>query len=58
MIGPRTISLLQGAAGIIALAAIWQGLSAVFPHYLFPPVPEIISRTLEVLVTEIGRAHV
>ena len=42
---------LQAAVGILVLAAGWQILSMVFPHYLFPPVPEIISRTIEVLIT-------
>ena len=43
--------VLQAAAGILVLAAGWQILSMVFPHYLFPPVPEILARTVEVLVT-------
>ena len=43
--------LLQAAAGMIALAAGWQILSMVFPHYLFPSIPEIISRTIEILTT-------
>lgn len=47
----RTMRALQAAAGMILLAIGWQILSMVFPHYLFPPVPEIISRTIEVLVT-------
>ena len=33
------------------LAAAWQILSMVFPPFLFPPVPEVISRTIEVLIT-------
>ena len=47
----RTIRALQAAAGMIVLAAIWQILSMFFPPFLFPPVPEIIARTVEVLVT-------
>ena len=47
----RTMRALQAAAGMIVLAIGWQILSMVFPHYLFPPVPEIISRTVEVLIT-------
>ncbi|MGB7616045.1 MAG: hypothetical protein WBM06_03680, partial [Pseudolabrys sp.] len=47
----RTMRALQAAAGMILLAIGWQILSMVFPHYLFPPVPEIISRTVEVLIT-------
>src|SRR6516164_10688061 len=51
MTGSRAIRDLQAAAGMIVLAAGWQILSMVSPHYLFPPVPEIISRTVEVLIT-------
>ena len=47
----RTIRALQAAAGMIVLAAIWQTLSMVFPPFLFPPVSEILVRTIEVLVT-------
>src|ERR1039457_4678473 len=51
MTNSRTLRVLQAAAGMIVLAAGWQILSYVFPHYLFPPVPEIISRTIEILIT-------
>ena len=51
MTNSRTMRALQASAGMIVLAAGWQILSMVFPHYLFPPVPEIISRTIEVLIT-------
>ncbi len=51
MTGSRTVRALQAAAGMVVLAAIWQVLSMVFPPFLFPPVPEIISRTIEVLIT-------
>src|SRR5664280_747794 len=51
MTNSRTMRVLQAAAGMVVLAAGWQILSYVFPHYLFPPVPEIISRTIEVLIT-------
>jgi len=47
----RLIRGLQAAASMLALAAAWQILSWFFPHFLFPPVPEIISRTINVLVT-------
>jgi NitT/TauT family transport system permease protein len=43
--------VLQAAVSMLALAAGWQILSTVFPHFLFPPVPEVISRTIEVLIT-------
>ena len=43
--------VLQAAASMLALAAGWQILSTIFPHFLFPPVPDVISRTIEVLIT-------
>lgn len=51
MNGSRTVRALQAAAGMIVLAAIWQLMSMIFPPFLFPPVPEIIARTVEVLIT-------
>jgi len=51
MTDSRTLRLAQAAASMIALAAIWQLLSMVFPPFLFPPVPDIIKRTIEVLIT-------
>ncbi len=59
MTNSRTMRVLQATAGMMVLAAGWQILSMVFPHYLFPPVPEIIARTVEVLITGsllVGRA--
>ena len=51
MTNSRTMRVLQAAAGMLVLAAGWQILSMFFPPYLFPPVPEIISRTIEMLIT-------
>lgn len=51
MIKLRAIRFLQASAGMILLAADWQILSMVLPPFLFPPVPEIISRTIEILIT-------
>ncbi|HLA21161.1 MAG TPA: hypothetical protein VJZ74_06850, partial [Pseudolabrys sp.] len=51
MMNSRTMRVLQAAAGMIVLAAIWQILSMVLPPFLFPPVPEIVSRTVEILIT-------
>src|SRR5690606_29936988 len=39
----------QAAASTVVLVAAWQIASYFFPHYLFPPVPEVIARTLEIL---------
>ncbi len=47
----RIIRALQATASMLALAAAWQILSWFFPHFLFPPVQEILSRTVEVLIT-------
>jgi ABC-type nitrate/sulfonate/bicarbonate transport system permease component len=47
----RSIRVLQAAAGMLVLAAVWQVLSMTFPPFLFPPVPEIITRTVEILIT-------
>ncbi len=43
--------ILQAVAGMLVLAAAWQILSMIFPPFLFPPVPEVITRTIEVLIT-------
>ena len=51
MMSARSIRILQAAVSMLALAAAWQILSSFFPPFLFPPVPEIISRTVEILVT-------
>jgi NitT/TauT family transport system permease protein len=47
----RAMRALQASTGMIVLAAIWQLLSYVFPPFLFPPVPAIVSRTIEILIT-------
>jgi ABC-type nitrate/sulfonate/bicarbonate transport system permease component len=51
MTSSRTMRVVQAAASMLVLAALWQILSAFFPHFLFPPVPQIISRTIEILIT-------
>ena len=51
MTDSRTMRVVQAAASMIALAAIWQLLSMMFPPFLFPPVPDIIKRTIEILIT-------
>jgi ABC-type nitrate/sulfonate/bicarbonate transport system permease component len=47
---PRVRRFLQAAASTLVLAAIWQIASYFFPHYLFPPVEQVIGRTLRILV--------
>ncbi|MCF8477869.1 MAG: ABC transporter permease subunit, partial [Pseudolabrys sp.] len=51
MTNSRTMRVLQAAASMLLLAAAGQGLSFVFPPFLFPPVPDIMSRTVEILIT-------
>jgi NitT/TauT family transport system permease protein len=46
-----SMRFLQATAGLLVLAAAWQILSMMLPPFLFPPVPEIIRRTIEILVT-------
>jgi ABC-type nitrate/sulfonate/bicarbonate transport system permease component len=41
---------MQAAASTIVLVAVWQFASLFFPHYLFPPVPAIFSRTVDILI--------
>ena len=47
----RVLKVLQATASMLVLAAFWQFLSWVFPHFLFPPVPDVLARTIEILVT-------
>jgi NitT/TauT family transport system permease protein len=51
MMNTRIMRVLQATAGMALLAAIWQILSMALPPFLFPPVPEILSRTIEILIT-------
>jgi len=47
----RSVRALQAVAGMVLLAAVWQILSMTMQPFLFPPVPDIISRTVEILIT-------
>jgi NitT/TauT family transport system permease protein len=51
MMNTRSMRVMQAVAGMLVLAAAWQILSMILPPFLFPPVPEIISRTVEILIT-------
>jgi ABC-type nitrate/sulfonate/bicarbonate transport system permease component len=46
---PRVTRLLQGTASILAIAGAWQIASLFFPPYLFPPVPDIVTRTVAIV---------
>jgi NitT/TauT family transport system permease protein len=47
----RFMHILQASAGMLVLAGVWQILSMMLPPFLFPPVPEILSRTVDILIT-------
>jgi len=47
----RSMRFLQAVVSMLVLAAAWQIASTFFPHFIFPPVPDIISRTIEILIT-------
>jgi ABC-type nitrate/sulfonate/bicarbonate transport system permease component len=47
----RLVRGLQAAAGMTALAAVWQVASLFFPPFLFPPVQDILARTIEIFIT-------
>jgi len=48
---PRNVRVLQATASIALLAAAWQIASLFFPKFLFPPVPDILARTAEILIS-------
>jgi len=49
-VDPRLRQFLQAAASTLVLLAAWQTASYFFPHYLFPPVQDILARTVKILV--------
>src|ERR1044071_7710822 len=48
---PRTAQVLRGAISTAVLLAAWQVASYFFPHYLFPPVQDVVYRTFKILFT-------
>ena len=46
---PRLVRILQATASTLVIAGVWQFASLFFPHYLFPPVPDIVTRTIAIL---------
>ena len=46
---PRVVRALQATASTLVILGVWQIASMFFPPYLFPPVPDIVSRTLGIL---------
>ena len=47
---PRITQLFQATIGTLVLVAAWQIASYFFPHYLFPPVQDIVGRTIRILI--------
>ena len=46
----RLIQAMRATASTLVLVAAWQIASFFFPHYLFPPVQDIVVRTVEIFV--------
>jgi NitT/TauT family transport system permease protein len=46
---PRLVRLLQATASTLVIAGTWQIASLFFPPYLFPPVPDIVTRTVAIV---------
>jgi len=45
----RYTRILQATASTLVIAGAWQIASLFFPPYLFPPAPDIVTRTLAIL---------
>ena len=48
---PRVIRALQATASTLVLAILWQIASQFFPHYLFPPLQDVVKRTFAIFVS-------
>jgi ABC-type nitrate/sulfonate/bicarbonate transport system permease component len=48
---PQLTRLLQATASTLVMVGLWQIASMFFPPYLFPPVPDIVSRTVGILLS-------
>src|SRR6185437_3641969 len=46
---PRVAKLLKATVSIVVLLVAWQIASLFFPHYLFPPVQDVLLRTVKIL---------
>jgi len=44
-LNPRLKKFFQASVSIVVLLAAWQIASLFFPHYLFPPVQDVLART-------------
>src|SRR6195256_6840857 len=48
-LNPRVKQFCQASASIVVLLAAWQIASYFFPPYLFPPVQDVLARTVKIL---------
>ena len=48
---PRLVRAMQAGASTLVILVLWQLASLFFPPYLFPPVPDIVKRTLDILLS-------
>ena len=52
MIGnPSLVRVLRATASTLVIVVAWQVASGFFPHYLFPPVPDIVTRVVGILIS-------
>jgi ABC-type nitrate/sulfonate/bicarbonate transport system permease component len=49
-LSPRAQKILDGAGSITVFLALWQIASYFTPPYLFPPLPDVFWRTLQIFV--------
>src|ERR1700712_1939553 len=47
----RLVRFAQAGASTLVILGLWQVASLFFPDYLFPPVPQIAKRTLDIFVS-------
>jgi ABC-type nitrate/sulfonate/bicarbonate transport system permease component len=48
---PRLVRAMQAGASTLVILVLWQLAAQFFPPYLFPPVPDIVQRTLDIFVS-------
>jgi NitT/TauT family transport system permease protein len=48
---PRLVRFLQAGASTLVLLLLWQIASLFFPDYLFPPIPAIVKKTLDIFLS-------
>src|SRR5262249_59509507 len=48
---PRVRRAVQATVSTVVLIGLWQIASLFFPHYLFPPVQDVVSRLADIFVS-------